>query len=386
MKPTPAFRDLSMPKHGFSLIELLVVMIIIALLIGLLLPALSRAKEEARKTQCRSNLRQIGFAMALYVSDNGGWTTEVGGVFGGQTSDMEAYYTSSRKQCEVYGLFLSFEPPCGASMTMGQPQHWQCSPAQPSRPIGLGLLWAGGYLTYKGAQLLYCPSNNSGLGAKEGGQDRMRRFDHDEPFWTSSGNVVRGDADAHGDWEVPLVWPAVCWDGAADLSTGICLVLSNYDLRWHRESYRESPFDFYGRPNALPMAIRAEEVGKVALVSDTIEMFLGTDTGVAFGYGPVPPAPQRYYLAREFAVTNHMKAWNLLFADGAVKTYGDTADTVFRAIVDRWARNGPSPPPSDNQCEPLTKPVDLDGDGNYDTWELDAYVWTPYLDTAYQQD
>ena len=68
-------------KQAFSLIELLTVMVIIALLLGLLMPALGRAKEEARKTQCRSNLRQIGMAMQLYVTDNRDWTPVVYGYY-----------------------------------------------------------------------------------------------------------------------------------------------------------------------------------------------------------------------------------------------------------------------------------------------------------------
>jgi len=59
-------------KHGFTLIELLVVIAIIAILAAILFPVFAKARENARKATCQSNLKQIGNALLMYLQDYDG--------------------------------------------------------------------------------------------------------------------------------------------------------------------------------------------------------------------------------------------------------------------------------------------------------------------------
>lgn len=61
--------DRSKGSKGFTLIEILVVIAIIALLAAILFPVFARARENARRTSCASNLKQIGLGIMQYTQD-----------------------------------------------------------------------------------------------------------------------------------------------------------------------------------------------------------------------------------------------------------------------------------------------------------------------------
>ena len=132
---------------GFTLIEMLTVMAILAVLAGLLFPVIAKSREQARRTTCLSNLRQIGMALSMYASNHAGML-----------------------------------PPAGEPSTGRATHHIWDGTATPPRYLGLGYLHEKfGYGV--APQMYYCPAAM--------GQNRMESSTHSWACWEKVGPDYR---------------------------------------------------------------------------------------------------------------------------------------------------------------------------------------------------
>lgn len=135
-----------MPRRsrGFTLIELLVVIAIIAILIALLLPAVQQAREAARRTQCRNNLKQIGVALHNYSDAHKTFPPGYVSLFdaaGNDTGPGWSWATLVLPQMDLAMVYnqvninTGVEQPSNATVRMHSFPVFQCPSDSPFLPV-----------------------------------------------------------------------------------------------------------------------------------------------------------------------------------------------------------------------------------------------------------
>ncbi|WP_437222253.1 DUF1559 domain-containing protein [Planctomicrobium sp. SH661] len=133
-------------RRGFTLIELLVVIAIIAVLIALLLPAVQQAREAARRSQCKNNLKQLGLAIHNYSDTHNrmppGMLYRVGAASGeGKRTPFMLFVLPFLEQAAIYNQYnhnLNWTDAGHLTLRLTPIPTWQC----PSDKEAI-MQWAG---------------------------------------------------------------------------------------------------------------------------------------------------------------------------------------------------------------------------------------------------
>lgn len=157
---------LPLARQAFTLIELLVVIAIIAILVAMLLPAVQQAREAARRTQCKNNMRQISLALHNYQSTHGLFPFGVLGTTGSRSArelltTWEALILPFIDQAPLYNAYdfnVRFDHSKNAAAVLRRVPVYIC-PSQPNDQNVDGLYGPNHYAANAGS----VPGANDGV-------------------------------------------------------------------------------------------------------------------------------------------------------------------------------------------------------------------------------
>lgn len=266
-------------KQAFTLIELLVVISIIALLAAILFPVFARARENARRTSCASNLKQIGLGMMQYAQD----------------------FDETPPLAIFRGNAIPLDPWWGSGTGQWSPQDWKYE-------------WMDAVYPYvKSEQIFNCPSDpfrGAGNGGSFGFNQRYKfwktpgRNFYDWGSYRANGTFRNGSANGPlGSGSTSGPWGAVAGSYRPRLSSWVAptttaLVVEGTSLAFGNN---------YGSGNSCQAGRRCRS-------------FLEGSPTLTAGSAPLPNVREssNFYGPQELLAW-HLETSNVLFCDGHVK-------------------------------------------------------------------
>lgn len=332
-------------RRGFTLIELLVVIAIIGVLVSLLLPAVQQAREAARRTQCKNNLKQLGIALHNYHDAHSTFPPNLvpGGTnykYSAGNWGVLAYLSPFLEQTPVYNLMNLNAPtygPVGAITGIFDPNNRLAAEIMIPLflcPTDRGVSLGPGYAVNALAPANYVANLGSGIKTTPAGDRHGSPYDADGVFFADS-RVRIGDI-ADGTSNTAAMSESLLGDGAekaagstppadiqrvyaylttfpSSMSDSACAAPTfwNNDRRrqflWFSGEIRNASYNHYYTPNAKTW--------------DCIT------NAFALGYTGI---------GWKAARSAHVGGVNLLLADGSVRFAGENVDrTVWQGLSTR---------------------------------------------------